>query len=130
MKKIIYNIKFFLLAGIVLVGCTGNFEEINTNPNAPTKVPTAYLMTNAQRGIVTQQYYFTTSLYAQHWSDTQYTNTSRYETAESSFNAYYTSPLKDLQQVIDLNTNEDIKVMRQLLVIMKIKLQLLKSCRF
>lgn len=109
MKKIIYNIKFFILAGIVLVGCTGNFEEINTNPNAPTKVPTAYLMTNAQRGIITQQYYFTTSLYAQHWSETQYTNTSRYETAESSFNAYYTSPLKDLQQVIDLNTDEDTK---------------------
>jgi hypothetical protein len=109
MKKIIYKAKYLFLSAIVLVGCTDNFEEINTDPNNPTVVPTAYLITNAQRGIVTQQYYFTTSLYAQFWSDTQYTNTSRYETAESSFNAYYSSPLKDLQQVIDLNTNEDTK---------------------
>lgn len=109
MKKIIYKAKYLLLSAIVLVGCTGNFEEINTDPNNPTVVPTAYLMTNAQRGIVGQQYYFTTSLYAQHWSETQYTNTSRYETEESSFNGYYSSPLKDLQQIIDLNTNEDTK---------------------
>ena len=107
MKKIISKAKYLLLSAVVLVGCTDKFGEINTDPNNPTKVPTAYLMTNAQRGIVVQRGYSTSDLYVQHWSETQYTNTSRYETAEASFNGYYTGPLMDLQQIINLNTDPE-----------------------
>ena len=109
MKKIILNTLSILMAAAVMVSCTENFKEINEDPNNPTKVPTAYLMTNAQRAIMGQTFYFTTSLYVQHWSETQYTNTSRYETAEASFNGYYTGPLADLQQIINLNTDEETK---------------------
>ena len=109
MNKIKIKGLSMLLAVIVLVGCTENFKEINTDPNTATVVPTAYLLTNAERGVIGQRFNFTTSLYAQHWSETQYTNTSRYETAEASFNDYYSSPLADLQQIINLNTNEETK---------------------
>lgn len=106
MKNIKLKGLSILLAVIVLVGCTDNFKEINTDPNTATVVPTAYLLTNAERGVLGQRFNFTTSLYAQHWAETQYTNTSRYETAEASFNGYYSSPLADLQQIINLNTDE------------------------
>ena len=89
------------------MGCTKDFEETNTDPNNVTDVPTSYLMTQAQRAILGQRFNNTTMLYSQQWSETQYTNTSRYETAEASFNGYYTGPLADLQQVINLNTAEE-----------------------
>lgn len=94
---------------LFLAACTGDFEELNTDPNQPTDVPTAYIMTQAQRSILGAYFNTTGLLYAQHWSETQYTNTSRYETAEASFNGYYTGPLADLQNIIDLNTNEDTR---------------------
>jgi hypothetical protein len=109
MKKINIKVLSILFAVVTMVGCTGNFEEINKDPNSATVVPTAYLLTNAERGIQTSNFYFTTALYAQHWSETQYTNTSRYETAEASFNGYYTGPLADLQQIITLNTEDETK---------------------
>ena len=109
MKKIKLKGLSILLAVIVLVGCTDNFKDINTDPNTATVVPTAYLLTNAERGVLGQRFNFTTTLYAQHWAETQYTNTSRYETAEASFNGYYSSPLMDLQQIINLNTDEETK---------------------
>ncbi|MCO6359607.1 SusD/RagB family nutrient-binding outer membrane lipoprotein [Roseivirga pacifica] len=103
MKHIKYILVLFLF-----VGCTGDFEELNTNPNDPVSVPTAYLMTSAQRSAI---YSFNTTgmLYAQHWAETQYTSTSTYETEEASFNGYYTGALADLQTIINLNTNEATK---------------------
>lgn len=94
------------LSVLLLAGsCTSEFEEINTDPNNPTKVPTAYLFTEAQKG--SQAYFLTTGmLYSQMWAETQYTGTSRYETAEASFYGMYSGPLADLQKIIELNTNE------------------------
>lgn len=107
MKRYINRSVFALLFISLFVGCTKDFEEINKDPNNVTDVPTAYLMTQAQRALIGQRYNITTMLYSQQWSETQYTNTSRYETAEASFNGYYTGPLADLQQIINLNTNEE-----------------------
>lgn len=106
MKTYIKKTAIALLMIFAIASCTKDFEEINTDPNNVTSVPTAYLMTQAQRAILSQTFFFTTALYAQHWSETQYTNTSRYETAEASFNGFYTGPLADLQQIITLNTDE------------------------
>ena len=106
--KNICKIKYILLliSVVVMSSCTDDFEEINTNPNQPTSVPTAYLMTRAQRSIMSERFNFTGALYAQHFSETQYTTTSIYGTAEAAFNDYYTGPLMDLQQIINLNTDE------------------------
>ncbi len=109
MKTYIKRSVFALLFVSLFVGCTTDFEEINTDPNNVTDVPTAYLITQAERTIMSNRFNTTSMLYSQHWSETQYTNTSRYETAEASFNGYYYSPLADLQEIIDLNTDEDTK---------------------
>ncbi|MEQ9439672.1 MAG: SusD/RagB family nutrient-binding outer membrane lipoprotein [Cyclobacteriaceae bacterium] len=103
---------------LVLAGaCTEGFEEINLDPNNPTEVPTSYLFTQAERGL---QEILNTSglLYAQMWAETQYTNTSRYETENLDFSQYYrgTEPtdgttgmggLYDLQEIIRLNSDEE-----------------------
>ncbi|WP_319502027.1 SusD/RagB family nutrient-binding outer membrane lipoprotein [uncultured Draconibacterium sp.] len=100
---------FALLFASLFVGCTKDFEETNTDPNNVTDVPTSYLMTYAQRQILSERYNTTGLIYAQLFSETQYTNTSRYETDEASFNTYYTRPLANLQQIISLNTDEATK---------------------
>lgn len=98
-----------VLIALLTLGCTGDFEEMNTNPNSPVTVPTAYLFTNGIRGAVGQQFYFTTQLYAQQLSETQYTNTSRYETEDASFDGFYSGPLADFQNIINLNTDDATK---------------------
>lgn len=101
-------VKFLLIA--LLLSCTRDFEEINKNPNDPTSVPTAYLITSTQRALadeIVDNYMGT--LYAQHWSETFSTGESRYEEAELSFHRYYGELLSDLQNIINLNTNEDTK---------------------
>ncbi|NJB85763.1 hypothetical protein GGR26_001508 [Lewinella marina] len=107
------------LACLLLVGftaCTDEFEEINTNPNSPVEVPTPYLITQAQRGLVdlvlgegfagTGTY---GSHYIQHLSQTQYTDVTRYDDVRTSFYGFYTGGLEDLENVILLNTSEETK---------------------
>ncbi|WP_163323114.1 SusD/RagB family nutrient-binding outer membrane lipoprotein [Draconibacterium mangrovi] len=100
---------FALLFASLFAGCTKDFEETNTDPNNVTDVPTSYLMTYAQRRILSERFNTTGLIYAQLFSETQYTNTSRYETDEASFNGFYTGSLANLQQIIDLNTDEATK---------------------
>lgn len=112
------NIKLYLLSFAVLMAgaCTDDFEEINTDPNSPTEVPPSYLLTHAERGL--KEILNTTGLlYAQMWSETQYTNTSRYDVEPLDFSQYYrgTQPasetgnggLYDLQEIIRLNSDEE-----------------------
>ena len=102
---------------LVLAGaCTEDFDEINLDPNNATEVPTSYLFTQAERGL--QEIFNTTGLlYAQMWAETQYTNTSRYETENMDFSQYYrgtqsstgtgSGGLYDLQEIIRLNEDEE-----------------------
>ena len=84
-------------------------EEINTDPNNPTVVPTSYLMTGVQRSVLDLNYNIMGMLYTQQWSETLYTGTSRYEQQAASFESYYEGPLLDLQHIIDLNTDLETK---------------------
>ena len=74
----------FAVAILASVGCTDDFTDINTNPNAPTAVPVQYLLpagiqdavndllgTGFDRG--------TASTWAQHYAALQYTSTDRYD---------------------------------------------------
>lgn len=93
--------------------CTDDFEAINTSPNSPVAVPSSYLITQAQRGLVDLVLGegFTgigtyASHYIQHLSQTQYTDVTRYDNVRTSFYPFYNGGLQDLQTVIELNTNE------------------------
>jgi len=109
MKTYLKKSVFALLIASLFMGCTKDFEETNTDPNNVVAVPTSYLMTYAQRRIMSERFNTTGLIYAELFSETQYTNTSRYETDEASFNGYYTGSLANLQQIINLNTDEATK---------------------
>lgn len=109
MKQLFNPLYTFLLIGLTAVGCTSDFDDMNTNPNEPERVPTAYLLTQAQRGARGEQQLFGTNLYAQLFAETQYTGTSRYDLEQLSFDTYYNGPLADLQEIIDLNTNPETR---------------------
>jgi len=118
MKKISNKtIVLFSALLFLMIGCTKDFEDININPNEPSLVPTEYLLTNAEfrlndyrwdewwnarQGLV----------YAQYWSQTAYTEESRYEPRVNITNSYWSNfyvNLMDLQNIIEINTNEDTK---------------------
>lgn len=105
----------FLSAMLVFTACE-DFEELNTDPNAPVEVPTSALLTSAQKELVDNIWdeWFNGRfgmLYAQYWSQTEYTDESRYLIREGTNNTYwgnfYTS-LNNLEEIIRLNEVEPI----------------------
>ncbi len=104
-----------LVAGILLVGQSCNkiedFKNLNSNPNNTTSPNTAALLTNSLAGIgsnlVWDQGGISTvaGLYAQYFSETQYTEASRYATQTFNFDGYYTGVLYDLQNIINYNSD-------------------------
>lgn len=97
-----------------MVGCTDDFADLNTDPNNPTTVPTSYLLTQAQRALVDRvlgEGFAGVGCYGLHycqmWSQTQYSNVTRYDDVNTSFYGFYNGGMADLQNIIDLNTNEE-----------------------
>ncbi len=114
-----YLNKIFTTVGVVVLllvfGCTKNFEEVNTNPNEPVEVPTAYLMTHAQGEIAVRLWNGWWNgrfglLYSQYWSQTAYSEESRFQPRQSTtndyWNSFYTS-LMNLEEIIKLNTDSE-----------------------
>jgi len=116
MKKII----IYILPLVLLLACTDDFEEMNTNPNEPTAVPAEYLLTSAEKSLLWHSHneWFNGRLgmvYSQYWTQTQYTEEDRYQLRAGVNNDYwayfyagrggsdYGGGLKDLQEIIELN---------------------------
>ena len=92
MKKI--NLIVLLFIGLVFVSCDKDFEELNTNPNNPTSVPSELLLGNIIRN--TGNIMYSTfnggdmgSCWAQHFAKVQYNDEARYEPRESSLTAVW-----------------------------------------
>ncbi|GAB2582109.1 SusD/RagB family nutrient-binding outer membrane lipoprotein [Spirosoma areae] len=107
-----------LFAGLLIttVACN-DFGNINVNPNNPSAPNTASLFTGAIRnvGTINNQvgpgaFNSAPALYVQQLSDITYIEESRYKTVNFTYNGLYTGPLNNLQQIIDLNTNEATKL--------------------
>lgn len=110
--------KIALFAGLLTstVACN-DFGDVNVNPNNPSAPNTAGLFTGAIRnvGTINNQvgpgaFNSVPALYVQQFADVTYIEESRYKTINFSYNGLYTGPLNNLQQIIDLNTNEATKV--------------------
>ena len=110
-KSIIYS----ALIGLALLvsSCTEGFDEMNQDPNKPTYVPTSYLLTSAQTNLVEEflgrynvgaNWNLLAMRYMQHWSSTLYTDQDRYLTIEGDFSRIYSGGLRDLEEIIRLNT--------------------------
>lgn len=108
MKNLLYKLGVVLL----LVGFTAacdDFDDMNIDPNNTTSVKPEVLLTNSLRSVSSVVSASIPVLYVQHFSQTQYTDGSRYVDVNFDFNGWYTGPLADLQHIIDLNTDEATK---------------------
>lgn len=103
-KQIIYSAALIF----VLSSCTKNIDEFNKNPKQPESVPAAMLFANAQKDLVywassTNVNDNTLRLWAQHWTETTYTDEANYELTERNvngrtYNRLYTGVLRDLSE--------------------------------
>jgi len=101
-------IKAFLLLGLVAIApaCTDDFDEINTNPNAPVGVPASLLLPRIQAamvGTVLGEAWGIGNIVIQQTAKNQFVNEDRYLWGEinSIWNAVYGNA-RDLKAVIDL----------------------------
>lgn len=106
--KALNKLSIVLIFTALLASCD-DFGSLNEDPNNPSVVKTELLLTNAERSISGYLASATPVLYVQHMAETQYNESSRYETIRFDFYGYYTSALADLQAIIDLNTDEATK---------------------
>lgn len=116
MKYLTYHIQKIAVVGLIALlgfsyGCTDQLAEVRPNPNEPTEASTPFLLTNVQKTLADTYYdaFFLGrfgNLYAQYWSQNQYTGESRYDfrpgTPNRMWANYYTT-LNDLQRIIKLN---------------------------
>ncbi len=98
-----------MAVGVGIAGCTDDFTEINTNPNAPTDVGVQYLlpagMVDAANDLLGTGFdRGTASVWVQHYARLQYTGIDRYDITSSSFNGLwsglYTGALVDFDGVV------------------------------
>jgi hypothetical protein len=104
--KNIYKIYIMLVSLFVgLAGCTGDFEDINTDPNNPTEVPAQTLLTQAQFTLANRIWSRNMNfefgmLLVQHFSQGEYAEQSRFNqnvsTHNASWNDLYANCLYDL----------------------------------
>ncbi|MEM6297062.1 MAG: SusD/RagB family nutrient-binding outer membrane lipoprotein [Bacteroidota bacterium] len=99
--------KFLLVAMLVFAAgaCTDDFAEINTDPNEPTSVPSANLLTQAQYAM-SEEYWGRAMnfefgmLMVQHFSQNEYAEDSRYNQGPSNFSGawatFYAGSLSDI----------------------------------
>ena len=106
-----------LVLGLLMTGCTKDFDSMNSSPNSPEKVPSPTLMVNAQFRLcqdIRDEWYSGRMVlpWVQYWAQLNYTEEDRYQYLENSNNdawrAIYTD-LMDLQRIIELNTDEATK---------------------
>ena len=88
-----------------------DFGNMNQNPNATTEPNTAALLTNVLAGVGSNLVWdrggisTVAGLYVQYFTETQYTDASRYANPNFDFDGYYTGALYDLQNIINYNSD-------------------------
>ncbi|WP_300485419.1 SusD/RagB family nutrient-binding outer membrane lipoprotein [Flavobacterium sp.] len=107
-------IRIVLLIVFIFSGCTDRFEEINTDPNRPTKVSTPGLFNGATKTIVgsaTRGAFGSARMtlpWMQYSAQLNYTDEDRFLFRETVnlhlFNTYYIEAL-NFKSILDLNTN-------------------------
>jgi hypothetical protein len=117
MKKLKYL--FFLAAPIAITVSSCNkfkdFGDTNVNPNAVSSPIVGALLTNVQSQIGGFAAQTRGGLYAQYFSETQYTDVSLYALPQLAFNGIYAGPLMDLQDIINRNVSNNQSVAARIL---------------
>lgn len=102
-------IKYFsiIIFALALSACD-DFGDINVDPNNPSNVSTAALLTAALRNIPGIVSSTQPGEYVQLYCQKQYTASSNYQTINFDYNVDYSGPLTDLQEIIRLNNDPDL----------------------
>ncbi|RPE12464.1 SusD/RagB family nutrient-binding outer membrane lipoprotein [Chitinophaga lutea] len=117
-KHLILVYTFTLAAAVGLVSCSDKkFAEINTDPNRPVDVPTTTILSVAQKLVLDNARgsagnFRGSMLFAQYFSQNQYTTESRYDLPRSNSDTYWDNAYKalnNLEQIIRLNTDPATK---------------------
>lgn len=111
-----YKLFIVLLTGIVIASCQ-DMEELNINPNSPSEVSTATILTGSQKKMMDYIYdnWFSGRQalpYAQYWAQRTYTEEDRYQIRESVNNSYFNQlylVATNLVKIEELNTNPATK---------------------
>jgi len=103
MKKLFY-IKLVVALLVMGAGCTKFSDNINVDPNVPTRVSNAQLLTYALNQLPAVIDAPSGLLYVQYWSEKPYTDVSRYAVVNYDFYSIYTEALENLQTI--LNTDK------------------------
>jgi len=106
--KLIKITSLALLAGYIIAatGCVRKLDEFgdtNLNPGIVAEPITAALFTNVLSGMGGEVWSTTPGLYSQIFSETQYTEASRYARQALDFSGYYSGVLYDCQNIINFN---------------------------
>jgi hypothetical protein len=108
----------FLALGVLLIGFTAcsDLTELNVDPNEPTEVPAANLLTEAQfelNDILWSRGYNAewSLLMVQHWAQNEYTEEQRYDVDGNDFNflwtEFYANSLNELVVAKELVSNDE-----------------------
>jgi hypothetical protein len=106
--KLIKITSLALIAGSMFVGtgCVrklGEFGDTNLNPGIVAEPITAALFTNVLANMGGEVWSTTPGFYAQVYSETQYTEASRYARTQADFGGYYSGVLYDCENIIKFN---------------------------
>ncbi|SEN22540.1 Starch-binding associating with outer membrane [Niastella yeongjuensis] len=100
MKKLL-SIQLVVALLITGTGCTKFSDDINVDPNAPSKASNAQLLTYSISQMANVIESVSGLLYVQHWSEKPYTDNSRYTVVNFDFYDIYTQPLQNLQTILN-----------------------------
>lgn len=120
MKKMKLN-KYVWMLGLTglisLGGCDKikDFGDTNRNPAATTEPILSALLTNAEASIGGYAAQTRGGLYAQLFSETQYTDASLYSLPQLDFGGEYSGVLYDLQNIININSSNNMTQVARIL---------------
>ena len=94
------------LLAVLGIGCS-DFGDTNVSPNAAETPLTSALLTNALTTLGGTTAFTTAGLYCQYFSETQYTDVSRYSLQNISWSGDMAGSMYDLQNIININSNPE-----------------------
>ena len=120
MNNKIFNIrKIAVILGIaaLFTGCKkfSEFGDTNVNPNGTGSPVFSALLTNVEAQIGGFAANTQGGLYAQYFSETQYTDVSLYALPQLNFAATYSGPLEDLQNIITNGSSKNMAAVSRIL---------------
>ncbi|MBK8954560.1 MAG: SusD/RagB family nutrient-binding outer membrane lipoprotein [Saprospiraceae bacterium] len=122
MKKIFFY-NFLVICALLFVGCTDEFEEINTNNNSPVRVTPQLLLPDIQRDVINTllgETWGIGNIVIQHTAKNQFVNEDRYLWGE--FNSIWTNgygKLRDVYNIIRLAEENNDQPTKAVALIMK-----------